>query len=47
MNVQGVLHTIDGISTWIGKTFAWLMIVLMLVVCVIEWPRKTSWLLSP
>jgi TRAP-type mannitol/chloroaromatic compound transport system permease small subunit len=34
MNVQGVLHTIDGISTWVGKTFAWLMIVLMIVVCV-------------
>jgi TRAP-type mannitol/chloroaromatic compound transport system permease small subunit len=34
MNVQGVLHTIDGISTWVGKTFAWLMIVLMVVVCV-------------
>src|SRR5215217_577283 len=34
MNVQGVLHTIDGISTWVGKAFAWLMVVLMLVVCV-------------
>ena len=34
MNVQGVLHTIDGISTWVGKAFAWLMVVLMIVVCV-------------
>ena len=34
MNVQGVLHTIDGISTWVGKFFSWLMIVLMTVVCV-------------
>jgi TRAP-type mannitol/chloroaromatic compound transport system permease small subunit len=34
MNVQGVLHTIDGVSTWVGKLFAWLMIVLMIVVCV-------------
>ena len=34
MNVQGVLHTIDGVSTWVGKMFAWLMIVLMIVVCV-------------
>src|SRR4029079_4257916 len=34
MNVQGVLHTIDGISTWVGKAFAWLIVLLMLVVCV-------------
>lgn len=34
MKVQGVLHTIDGISTWVGKAVAWLIIVLMLVVCV-------------
>jgi TRAP-type mannitol/chloroaromatic compound transport system permease small subunit len=49
MNVQGVLHTIDGISTWIGKTFAWLMIVLMLVVCVEVFKRyilnaPTAWI---
>jgi TRAP-type mannitol/chloroaromatic compound transport system permease small subunit len=29
MNVQSILHTIDGISTWVGKATAWLMIVLM------------------
>ena len=34
MNVQGVLHTIDGVSTWVGKLFAWLMIALMIFVCV-------------
>lgn len=34
MKVQGVLHTIDGISTWVGKAVAWLIIVLMLVVCI-------------
>src|ERR1043165_4007452 len=34
MNVQAVLHTIDEISTWVGKTFAWLIVLLMLVVCV-------------
>ena len=34
MSVQGFLHAIDGISTWVGKAFAWLIIVLMLVVCV-------------
>src|SRR4030095_7087039 len=34
MNVQGVLHTIDGISTWVGKLAAWLVVVLMSVVCI-------------
>jgi TRAP-type mannitol/chloroaromatic compound transport system permease small subunit len=34
MNVQTVLHTIDGISTWVGKAAAWLIILLMTVVCV-------------
>lgn len=27
------LHTIDGISTWIGKLSAWLIVALMLLVC--------------
>src|SRR6185436_127226 len=49
MNVQGVLHTIDGISTWVGKAFAWLMIVLMVVVCVEVFKRyilnaPTAWI---
>ena len=49
MNVQGVLHTIDGISTWVGKAFAWLMVVLMLVVCVEVFKRyilnaPTAWI---
>jgi TRAP-type mannitol/chloroaromatic compound transport system permease small subunit len=34
MNVQNVLHTIDGISTWVGKAFAWLIMILMAVVCI-------------
>src|ERR1700755_1135311 len=34
MNVQSILHTIDGISTWVGKAAAWLIIILMTVVCV-------------
>jgi TRAP-type mannitol/chloroaromatic compound transport system permease small subunit len=34
MNVQGVLHTIDGISTWVGKAAAWLIMILMIVVCI-------------
>jgi TRAP-type mannitol/chloroaromatic compound transport system permease small subunit len=49
MNVQSILHTIDGISTWVGKTFAWMMIVLMSVVCVEVFKRyilnaPTSWI---
>src|SRR5713226_2334725 len=34
MTVQTFLHTIDGISTWVGKMAAWLIIGLMTVVCV-------------
>src|SRR5499427_2095986 len=49
MNVQGVLHTIDGISTWVGKIFAWLIIALMGVVCVEVFKRyilnaPTAWI---
>src|ERR1044072_7897548 len=33
MSVQSLLHTIDEISTWVGKAFAWLIVLLMLVVC--------------
>ncbi|MDN3919659.1 TRAP transporter small permease subunit [Roseateles violae] len=32
MTVQKILHTADGISTWVGKAFAWLIVVLMLMV---------------
>ena len=34
MNVQRLLRTADSISTYAGKTFAWLIVLLMLVVCV-------------
>ena len=34
MSVQTFLHTIDGISTWVGKAAAWLIIGLMTLVCV-------------
>ena len=49
MNVQSVLHTIDGISTWVGKTAAWLIILLMTVVCVEVFKRyilnaPTAWI---
>ena len=49
MNVQRFLHTIDGISTWVGKAAAWLIIVLMAVVCVEVFKRyimnmPTAWI---
>ncbi|TDR93841.1 TRAP transporter small permease subunit [Enterovirga rhinocerotis] len=33
MTVERFLHAIDGLSTWIGKASAWLIIALMLLVC--------------
>jgi TRAP-type mannitol/chloroaromatic compound transport system permease small subunit len=49
MNVQTLLHTIDGISTWVGKAFAWLIIALMGVVCIEVFKRyilnaPTAWI---
>jgi len=49
MNVQSFLHTIDGISTWVGKATAWLMIVLTTVVCIEVFKRyimnmPTAWI---
>src|SRR5712675_1450513 len=49
MNVQGFLHTVDGISTWAGKAAAWLIMVLMCVVCVEVFKRyimnmPTAWI---
>jgi TRAP-type mannitol/chloroaromatic compound transport system permease small subunit len=49
MNVQAFLHAIDGISTWFGKAAAWLIIVLMTVVCVEVFKRyilnaPTAWI---
>ncbi|HKS85058.1 MAG TPA: TRAP transporter small permease subunit [Pseudolabrys sp.] len=49
MNVQSVLHTIDGISTWVGKAAAWLIMLLMTVVCVEVFKRyilnaPTAWI---
>jgi TRAP-type mannitol/chloroaromatic compound transport system permease small subunit len=34
MNILGVLHLADRISTWVGKAAAWLIILLMLAVCI-------------
>ena len=49
MNVQQFLHTIDGISTWVGKAAAWLIVALMAVVCVEVFKRyimnmPTAWI---
>ena len=49
MTVQSVLHTIDEISTWVGKAFAWLIVLLMAVVCVEVFKRyllnaPTAWI---
>ena len=49
MSVQNVLHTIDGISTWVGKAASWLIVILMAVVCVEVFKRyilnaPTAWI---
>ena len=49
MSVQSVLHAIDGLSTWVGKTFSWFIVILMTVVCVEVFKRyilnaPTAWI---
>jgi TRAP-type mannitol/chloroaromatic compound transport system permease small subunit len=49
MTVQRFLHTIDGISTWVGKAASWLIMGLMLVVCIEVFKRyimnaPTAWI---
>src|SRR5262249_56228908 len=49
MTVQSFLHTIDGISTWVGKAASWLIIALMTVVCIEVFKRyilnaPTAWI---
>jgi TRAP-type mannitol/chloroaromatic compound transport system permease small subunit len=34
MSLQRFLHLVDGISTWVGKAAAWLIIGLMVLICV-------------
>jgi TRAP-type mannitol/chloroaromatic compound transport system permease small subunit len=45
MTAQRFLHVIDGISTWVGKFAAWLIVVLMIVVCAEV--VKRYWLNAP
>ena len=33
MKVQALLYLVDSISTWVGKAFAWMILILMLYVC--------------
>jgi TRAP-type mannitol/chloroaromatic compound transport system permease small subunit len=49
MDVQRFLFRIDRVSGWSGKTFAWLIVILMLVVCVEVFKRyilnaPTAWI---
>jgi TRAP-type mannitol/chloroaromatic compound transport system permease small subunit len=49
MNVERFLHAVDGVSTWIGKAAAWLIIGLMLLVCAEVFKRyimnmPTAWI---
>ena len=49
MNTQRLLHAVDRLSTWAGKTFAWLIVALMLVVCIEVFKRyalnaPTAWM---
>ena len=48
MTSQSLLHTAESISTWVGKAFAWLIVVLMLLVVVEVFKRyalnmPTAW----
>jgi TRAP-type mannitol/chloroaromatic compound transport system permease small subunit len=49
MNVQRFLHTVDAISTWVGKAAAWLIIGLTILVCAEVFKRyilnmPTAWI---
>src|SRR6476620_7130849 len=49
MTVQKFLLAVDGFSTWVGKAAAWLIILLMTVVCVEVFKRyimnmPTAWI---
>jgi TRAP-type mannitol/chloroaromatic compound transport system permease small subunit len=49
MSVQSFLHAVDGLSTWVGKLFSWLIVILMTVVCVEVFKRyilnaPTAWI---
>jgi TRAP-type mannitol/chloroaromatic compound transport system permease small subunit len=48
MKIENLLHAVESFSTWIGKSFAWLIVALMLLVCVEVFKRyiinmPTAW----
>ncbi len=49
MTIEKFLHTIDGVSTWVGKAASWLIVGLMLLVCAEVFKRyllnaPTAWI---
>src|SRR5689334_24989448 len=49
MSVQRILYAIDAFSTWVGKAVAWLIVLLMTVVCIEVFKRyilnaPTAWI---
>ena len=49
MSVERFLHAVDGVSTWVGKAAAWLIVGLMLLVCAEVFKRyilnmPTAWI---
>jgi TRAP-type mannitol/chloroaromatic compound transport system permease small subunit len=49
MTVQSFLYAVDELSTWVGKAFAWFIVILMSVVCIEVFKRyilnaPTSWI---
>lgn len=49
MTIERFLHAVDGISTWVGKAAAWLIVGLMLLVCAEVFKRyilnaPTAWI---
>jgi TRAP-type mannitol/chloroaromatic compound transport system permease small subunit len=49
MTIERFLHAIDGVSTWVGKAAAWLIVGLMSVVCIEVFKRyllnaPTAWI---
>jgi TRAP-type mannitol/chloroaromatic compound transport system permease small subunit len=49
MDIQRLLHAVDRLSTWAGKTAAWLIVALMVVVCAEVFKRyalnaPTAWI---
>ncbi|MGO1080892.1 TRAP transporter small permease subunit [Inquilinus sp. CA228] len=49
MSLQRFLHLVDGVSTWVGKAAAWLIIGLMALICVEVFKRyllnaPTAWI---